>query len=201
MDGVARPAGAPVSFQVPDGHPLAGTWYVGALGVGEFAEIEQYMLSHKHSAEEMLEQIEQIANPRTRQALLKMAYADMKTDPEIAVIPALEVMEYMESARGLVRTFWMALQKRQPNVTVEQAAVLINFVGPRKAKRLRDQAAGVDWRGNSTGSGDSGATPEPTSETDDQATSPPNGENTSPGEEFTASSRPSTAGPLRSSTD
>ncbi len=96
-------------------------------------------------------------------AMAEKVMADARTEAQRKnKVPAQEVAAWLDSLEGLTFSLWLKLGQRYPNrFTLKQTQQIMGAMHRKDVERLqslRDQASGLDERGNSTGPASEAAT-------------------------------------------
>lgn len=146
-DGLARVAGGGVPIEF-DGETLI----LPSLTLRDFATLEQHLLARRENPIDIVKEKMVGLSLEMQKHLMDLAYADMRRSTTVS---PEEVDAWMGTTEGLAFTIWMALSRGYPGRwTLEQIESKINDMdvkGVHKMLRARDQAAGIDELGNSTG--------------------------------------------------
>lgn len=146
-DGLARVAGGGVPIEF-DGETLI----LPSLTLRDFATLEQHLLAKRENPLDVVREKMAGLSLEVQKHLIDVAYADMRRNTTVS---PEEVDAYMGTTEGLAFTIWLALSRGYPGRwTLEQIENKINDMDVKsvhKMLRARDQAAGIDELGNSTG--------------------------------------------------
>jgi hypothetical protein len=155
MDGVARPSGAGVTITFG-----GETLILEALTLKDFGLIENHLLSQRENPLMVVRDVIGDLPPEMADKLLDKAYRDAKKMNEVS---AEEVAEWMDTFKGMAFSMWLCLEKRyKDRFTLETVLDVMDSLDEEdldNLKNLRDQAAGLDESGNSTGGTSSSTTP------------------------------------------
>lgn len=148
-DGLARVSGAPVTVKAPSGK----TWIVSGLTLKDFGTIEQHLLSMRPSPlDEILPRINQITNVDVQKYLCdKAVEAVEKNRARYNTVPVSEVTEWGQTVSGSIYAGWLSLRKEHPELSLDDAAMVVQEIGMDKFQEALNQASGIDKLGNSTG--------------------------------------------------
>lgn len=155
MDGVARPSGAGVTITFG-----GETLILEALTLKDFGLIENHLLSQRQNPLLVVRDVIGDLPPEMADKLLDKAYRDAKKMNEVA---AEEVAEWIDTFNGMAFSLWLSLEKRYAGrFTLDNVLEIMEAISEEELedlKNLRDQAAGLDELGNSTGETSSSTTP------------------------------------------
>jgi len=146
-DGIAGPTGAgvPVEFG-------GETLILDPLTLKDFGLIERHLLRRRKNPLEVVREAVKDLPPDLAEKLLERAYEDAKKE---SVIPASEVVEFLDSLEGVAFSYWIMFEKRYPGkFSIDQCLDIMQGLSEEELeerKRARDEASGLDVRGNSAG--------------------------------------------------
>lgn len=153
-DGLARVAGGavPVFF---DGHTVV----LMPLTLNDFATVEQHLLAKRENPVEKVKPLLAGLDIEVQKHLLDLAYADLKSS---TTIPFEELSGFLSSVEGTAFSLWLCFNRSNPGKwTLERIREILGEMTEEQLSRLmmaRDQAAGIDDLGNSTGQTQESAT-------------------------------------------
>ena len=161
-DDLGRAAGSGVPFTFGGEDLVFPPFTIEIVG-----EVKQHLLRQRKPAQEVLrEHVAELqamdagrpkgSPPVFTPALLEgMVAESMKAGRQINVVTDQEFGEFIDTVDGLVITFWLSLERRYPGkFTKDQVRAIIEGMSAREKEdleKVRDQAAGWDDLGNSTG--------------------------------------------------
>lgn len=147
MEGLARAAGSgvPIKFK-------GETIILPPLTLGDLGTIEQHILAERPNPLDLVKDVIKDLPADLAKDLLDKAYKDAKRTRSAT---AEEVAEYLDTLSGLAFSFWVALQKKYGDrFKLEEVYEIMAAMDEKeleKMRQARDQASGLDERGNSTG--------------------------------------------------
>lgn len=153
-EGLARVAAGsvPVFF---DGQTLL----LDPMTLHDFGTIEQHLLSKRTNPVEAVKPLLDGLNIEVQKHLLDLAYADLRQNTTIAFD---ELSRFLMSVDGVSMSLWLGFNRSYPGkYTLERVTEIVNSMTQDELSKLviaRDQAAGIDDLGNSTGQEPSQAT-------------------------------------------
>lgn len=154
-DDLGRAAGSGVPFRF-NGEDLV----FPPITLEILGELRQWLLSQRKSAQDVLaehiERLQQTLGDRlTPELIEKMVESSMAAGRKLAIITDEEFAAYIDTVDGLAMSVWLALDRRYPKRFTKEDVVKIvggmNRDEQQRLFRVRDQAAGMDDLGNSTG--------------------------------------------------
>lgn len=150
MDGLGRAVGAGVTLKFGEREII-----LEPLTLRDFGLIEQHLLSQRRSPLDLVKDVVRDLPPELAKSLLEQAYEDAKKGNTIS---PQEIAEWIDTFDGMAYSLWLSLEKRYPGEyqltdvhDVMQQMMESDESVMERLKALRDQASGLDERGNSTG--------------------------------------------------
>lgn len=146
-DGLGRAIGAPTLIEWQ-----GRTYKFGPLLIEDLGTVEHHLLGKKKNPiQEVMPFLEGLP-PEMAEKLLHQAYNDAR---KINTISPEEMSAWLSTIEGIGYTVWLCLERNHKGeFTVEQVIQMLGEMSPtelEKIEGLRDQAAGLDQLGNSTG--------------------------------------------------
>lgn len=147
MEGLGRAAGSgvPINFR-------GETIILPPLDLEDLGTIEQHLLRTRPDPLQRVQAVIKDLPENLARELVEKAYEDGK---KLNTISAAEVGDYLDSINGLAFSVWLALQKRYgdkfSHKNVYNVLNQLTAEELEELRRARDQASGLDDRGNSTG--------------------------------------------------
>lgn len=150
-DDLGRAAGSGVPFKF-NGEDLV----FPPITMEILGELRQWLLTQRKSPQAVLaEHLESLGDKLTPELVEKMVESSMAAARKLAIVSDEEFAAYIDTLDGLAMSIWLALDRRYPKRFTKDDVVQIvknmDRQGQEKLFRVRDQAAGMDELGNSTG--------------------------------------------------
>ena len=146
-EGMSRVAGSgiPIHF---DGVDLV----LPALNIQDYGVVEQHILSNRINPIEAIKSHLNGLSPEAQNHLLSLAYDEFRNNTTVS-LP--ELSSFLSSREGTALSLWLLLERAKPGKwTRARVKEILESMTDEDVTRLllsRDQAAGVDDLGNSTG--------------------------------------------------
>lgn len=115
----------------------------------DFREVEQFLMTKRKNPLVAIKDELAAAkdNPALQEMLVKLAYDDMRKHKTVDLISRDEVIDYLQTREGGVRSMWLCLRKQIPDLTLEKADEIMGAVSTAEMMAARDEALGGEKGG------------------------------------------------------
>lgn len=152
MDALSRAVGSGTDITIK-----GKTYQLSPLGLEDYGEIKNHILNSRKDPMQILRETDYTGMPQAViDSLTKHAFEACRKNDEISPD---DIYSFMNTPEGMPFTLWVTARRNHPEVdTLEKAQALfkdlcdeLGEAGIEEFVKRRDQAAGIDAAGNSTG--------------------------------------------------